>query len=178
MSFGEQDEEILQEMESVLRQELSFQVRRLANCVPPARAFDVDRNQWGAVEFMKDLLKVRPGGAIRILGVTSCDLFIPMLSFLFGQAQLNGAAALVATARLRQEFYGLPPNSDLLKARVRKETLHELGHTLGLIHCPDRNCAMSLSTSLDQVDTKLDRYCPSCAHAAGVRLKSLNEEPI
>lgn len=177
MPIGEPDEEIVQEMESVLKRELKFQVSCLGQRPAPAGAFDRQRNQWSAVEFMKDLVGTRPNGAVRILGVTSFDLYIPMLTFLFGQAQLNGAAALISTARLRQQFYGLPPNSDLLLARVRKETLHEMGHTMGLFHCPDKNCAMSLSTSLDQVDAKLDRYCPTCANAVDTRLKLLNEEP-
>ena len=100
-----------------------------------------------------------------------------MLSFLFGQAQLDGAAAIVSIARLRQEFYGLPGDEGLLLARARKEALHELGHTFGLVHCPDPLCAMSLSTSLPQVDAKRDEYCESCARQAGSRLAALNGDP-
>lgn len=167
------EDDVLIEIEMVIRDSFGFETRRLPARPSPAGAFDHKRGQWSAIEFMKDLVVSRPPGATRILGITSDDLFIPMLSFLFGQAQLNGAAALVSTARLRQEFYGLPSNRDLLMARVRKETIHEMGHTLGLIHCPDRSCAMCLSTNLEQVDAKLDRFCRACAASTGARIRSL-----
>ena len=44
----------------------------------------------------------------RVLGVTACDLFVPVLTFVFGEAQLDGNCAVVSTARLQEEFYGLP----------------------------------------------------------------------
>jgi len=169
------EDDVLAEVEMVISNSFGFETRLLPGRPSPAGAFDHDRGQWSAIEFMKDLVVSRPPGAARILGITSDDLFIPMLSFLFGQAQLNGAAALVSTARLRQEFYGLPSNRDLLMARVRKESLHEMGHTLGLIHCPDRSCAMCLSTNLEQVDAKLDRFCRACAASANTRMRSLLE---
>jgi predicted Zn-dependent protease len=33
----------------------------------------------------------------------------------------------------------------------------------GLVHCADRNCAMSLSTNVRQIDLKRDQYCAPCA---------------
>ena len=71
-------------------------------------------------------------------------------------------AAIVSLARLRQEFYGLPPNAELLAARARKEVLHELGHTFGLVHCPEVDCTMSLSTNVRQLDLKGSGYCTDC----------------
>ena len=91
-------------------------------------------------------MRTCPTDTVRLLGITEHDLFIPMLSFVFGQAQLGGKAALVSFARLRQEFYGIDPADAVFTERARKEMLHELGHTFGLTHCPDRGCPMSLST--------------------------------
>lgn len=159
-----------------LSRTLGCEVRRAGPLPEPAGACDERRGQWLAVEFLKALLAAAPRGG-RILGLTARDLYIPMLSFLFGQAQLDGAAAIVSIARLRQEFYGLPGDEGLLLARARKEALHELGHTFGLVHCPDPLCAMSLSTSLPQVDAKRDEYCESCARQASSRLAALNGDP-
>ena len=104
----------------------------------------------------------KPPGVSRVLGLTACDLFVPMLSFVFGQAQLGGEAALVSIARLDQAFHGLPPRRSLLLERTVKTVLHELGHTYGLLHCPDRTCAMALATNVAQLDAKESRYCESC----------------
>jgi archaemetzincin len=85
-----------------------------------------------------------------------------MLSFVFGQAQLNGPGAVVSLARLGQEFYGLPANPTLLISRSVKEALHEIGHTFGLTHCSDIRCPMSLSNNVRQVDMKGEELCKSC----------------
>ncbi|HSW53101.1 MAG TPA: archaemetzincin family Zn-dependent metalloprotease [Sulfuricaulis sp.] len=175
VTFGMVNTRIESEVAGFLAHVLGCEIRRGDPLSEPAAACDERRGQWMAVEFLKVLLPVapRPG---RILGLTVRDLYIPMLSFLFGQAQLDGAAAVVSVARLRQEFYGLPGNEGLLLTRARKEALHELGHTFGLVHCADPLCAMSLSTSLPQVDTKRDEYCESCGSLARARLAALNGE--
>jgi archaemetzincin len=128
----------------------------------PADAFDARRNQYSSVAFMLALAKADFRDVDRVIGITACDLFIPMLTFVFGQAQLRGRIALVSIARLRQEFYGASPDGDLLRLRLRKEVGHELGHSMGLIHCPDRDCLMSLATSIQEVDRKQTEFCPSC----------------
>jgi archaemetzincin len=137
-------------------------VRILDPLPEPASAFDAARRQYSSTVFLSELAQ-SSGPADRVLGVTERDLFIPMLSFVFGQAQLGGRIAVVSLARLRQEFYGLPPSPAVFALRARKEALHELGHTFGLIHCADRRCPMSLSTGIAQVDAKGDRYCTACA---------------
>lgn len=132
----------------------------------PDGAFDARRNQFSSVAFMLALAQIVPGDADRLLGLTECDLFIPMLTFVFGQAQLRGRLALVSLARLRQEFYGVAPDPDLLQGRLEKEIAHELGHSFGLIHCPDRECVMSLATSIQEVDRKQAGFCHSCGRLA------------
>jgi archaemetzincin len=90
----------------------------------------------------------------------------------FGQAQLNGTAAVISLARLRQEFYGMPPNPALLAARARKEALHECGHMLGLVHCADRGCVMSLATGIRALDGKGAAFCAACSPIAVRRMAS------
>ena len=104
------------------------------------------------------------------------DLAIPVLTFLFGQAQLDGPVALLSLCRLRQEFYGLPADEALLRERAAKETLHELGHTFGLTHCSDMRCSMSLSTDIALVDAKGGRYCPRCGAHLVRRFAALDGE--
>lgn len=137
-------------------------IRRLEALPIPQRAFDEKRGQYQSVEIMKMLSQVIPRDASRILGVTDVDLSIPMLSFLFGQAQFDGPVAVVSLCRLHQEFYGLPRQENLLRERTVKEVLHELGHTFGLVHCSEPKCAMSLATHIELVDAKAEQYCARC----------------
>ena len=91
------------------------------------------------------------------------DLYIPVLTFVFGEAQLADGGAVVSAHRLRQEFYGLPTDPELLHQRLLKEALHELGHTYGLRHCPDYTCVMSASNGVERIDLKRPDFCPACA---------------
>jgi archaemetzincin len=136
-----------------------FPVARLVAMALPEGAYDAVRGQYRSVEILKAIAQSAPADAARILGVTEADLAIPALTFLFGQAQFDGPVALVSLCRLRQEFYGLTPDAALLRERLTKEMLHEMGHTFGLAHCPDANCAMCLSADLTLVDAKSERYC-------------------
>jgi archaemetzincin len=77
-------------------------------------------------------------------------------------AQLDGAYAAVSTARLHEEFYGLPPRQDLLHERLLKEAVHELGHTFGLRHCADWRCVMSSSHGVERLDVKGLEFCAAC----------------
>ena len=79
--------------------------------------------------------------------MTEIDLYIPVLTFVFGEAQLADGGAVVSAHRLHQEFYGMPTDPELLHERLLKESLHELGHTYGLRHCPDYTCVMSSSNA-------------------------------
>ena len=142
---------------------LGVEVRRLAPLSEPDYAFDVRRGQYSSVAVMRAFAAAAPAGDAKVVGICERDLFIPMLTFVFGQAQLGGRLAVVSLARLRQEFYGLPADRTAFLARALKEVAHELGHTFGLAHCPDQACSMSVSTDIRQVDGKRAEYCRSCA---------------
>jgi archaemetzincin len=126
-------------------------------------AFDAARGQYGSIPVLEALVRICPGDAMKLLGVTERDLFIPVLTFVFGHAQLGGRAGVVSLARLRQEFYGLEPNAQVFLERAQKEVLHEAGHLFGLVHCHDASCAMSLATGVRQIDSKRAAFCARCA---------------
>ena len=159
---GAGDEEVFAAIENSLWQKFGFGIRRLDPQQEPAYAFDSKCKQYNSSLIVRALIEKRPADAVRLLAVTEKDLFIPMLTFVFGQAQLKGPAAIVSLARLRQEFYQLSPSRLLLIARALKEVHHEIGHTFGLVHCQDRECVMSLATSIQQLDVKGSEFCRSC----------------
>jgi len=85
-----------------------------------------------------------------------------VLTFVFGEAQLSGNCAVVSLHRLREEFYGLPPNEELVRARLLKEAVHELGHTFGLRHCDNWQCVMTSSHAVERLDVKGTEFCFLC----------------
>jgi archaemetzincin len=135
--------------------------------VPPSfdarAAHDKVRGQYNSTSLLARLLEMLPGPDCRIVGVTNIDLFIPILTFVFGEAQLDGPAAIVSSCRLHNEFYGLPEDFKLLVDRLEKECLHEIGHTFNLTHCESYDCVMHSSTSVEEIDIKGRVFCPSCS---------------
>ncbi len=124
--------------------------------------FHGERQQYHSSDLLELMQATVGRDCWRLLGVTSVDLYIPILTFVFGEAQLGGTCALVSYHRLRQESYGLLPDYSLLRDRLLKETLHELGHTVGLTHCEDYQCVMASSHTVELIDLKRGELCPSC----------------
>ena len=145
------------QLESVFADAVLFEHRR---GVPP-ETFDARRRQTSSTRLLEWLADQRPPQAARVVGVLASDLFIPVLTFVFGEAQLNGRSAVVSTARLGAP--GAPAGDKVLFSRLAKECVHELGHTYGLTHCTDPRCVMSRSASVIDVDTKTATFCHDCS---------------
>jgi len=124
-------------------------------------ALDTARNQYYSTAILQRMERTSDLDA-RVLGVAGGDLYVPVLTFVFGEAQLDGSCAVVSTARLRDEYYGLPPSEPILRERLLKEAAHELGHTFGLRHCPDWRCVMTSSHGVERLDVKSAEFCRSC----------------
>lgn len=136
----------------------------------PVPSYHAERQQFHSSELLQRMRQaVRPGDW-RLLAITNVDLYIPILKYVFGEAQMGGACAIVSVFRLRQEFYGLPEDEDLLQNRLLKESLHELGHTLDLRHCEDYRCAMASSHAVEWIDLRESSWCATCSAKAEVKL--------
>ncbi len=174
--IGTVDDDILAALETSLWHAFGFEMRKMKPLGDPSYAFDMQRNQYSSTMILRELVRQCPPDAVRLLAVTELDLFIPMLSFIYGQAQLEGRVSIVSVARLRQEFYTLPANRVLALARLLKEALHELGHTFGLTHCIERGCPMSLATNIQQLDLKGSDFCNSCSILVRESMDSLRKQ--
>jgi len=131
--------------------------------VVPQDAYNVARRQFLSSSILSRICEcVEFSGVDRVLGVTDVDLFVPGLNFVFGEAECPGRVAVISLRRLRPEFYGCSLGSGLLVERSVKEAVHEVGHTLGLVHCQDPLCVMFFSNSIDDTDCKRSVFCERC----------------
>jgi archaemetzincin len=127
----------------------------------PSEGYDSRRSQYHSTRILVLLERhLEVTGLNRVLGMTSLDLFVPGMNFVFGEARCPGKAGVVSTFRLRQ--FAEPSDEDRLVSRIRKEAVHEIGHMFGLQHCSDRSCVMYFSTTLTDTDMKSEDYCSSC----------------
>jgi archaemetzincin len=124
--------------------------------------YDPARRQYNGDMLLRKVDNLFDSGTLKNLGLFNVDLFIPILTFIFGQAHLGGRSGIASSYRLHNERYGLAKDPDLLAERLIKEVIHELGHTFGLIHCPVPSCVMQSSTYVEHIDQKESHLCMGC----------------
>ena len=124
--------------------------------------YNPGRRQYDANKLLEAISQRAPKDAVKVMGMSRVDLYIPILTYIFGQAKLNGYTGLASLYRLRNEHYGLEPDYDLLIDRFSKVIIHELGHTFGLIHCSNPVCVMRSSTYVEDLDQKEKKFCLRC----------------
>ena len=126
-------------------------------------AFDPSRHQYNSTALLVQLVDSYADSEEKKIAVVDVDLYVPVLTFVYGEAQLAGIAAVVSTHRLSNQFYGLPRDEALTLHRLEKEVIHELGHTFGLFHCRQFECVMRSSTYVEEIDLKRSSLCGNCA---------------
>ncbi len=162
LPIGDFDGRLLRELAPAMANLFRIPTEVLAVRLDPEFAYHGERQQFHSSEILQAMQSYVNPDSWRILGVTSVDLYIPILTFVFGEAQIGGPCGLTSIHRLRQEFYGLPSDSEILGHRLLKEAAHEIGHTLHLTHCEDYQCVMAPSHAVEWVDLKESELCTSC----------------
>ena len=152
----------IEPLEMSIRRVFGFHTKRLTRKIALEKTFDLKRSQYNASQILLQVIANPPPDALKILGIVNVDLFIPVLTFVFGEAQLRGMGSLVAMQRLNSTFYGLPENRERLTERLVKEAIHELGHNFGLFHCANPRCVMRSSTYVEDIDYKSNEMCERC----------------
>lgn len=169
---GSVDRDILEFLSATLGEIIGARCTVSPGAVDPADAFNAARRQYNSTQILSKLLDHGANRA-KLLGVADVDLFIPVLTFVFGEAQLDNRAAVISVHRLRQQFYGLPADERLFYERCEKEAVHELGHAFGLVHCRDFECVMHFSNSIEQVDLKTNSFCRKCTEVLATKKQRL-----
>lgn len=129
----------------------------------PEEGYNPRRRQYNSAHLLRLVAqRAKTSGAEKLIGVTNEDIYAANLNFIFGQAEINGKACVISLKRLDPRFYGMEENYPLFLERTVKEAVHELGHCLGLRHCPNTSCVMVFSNNITEVDRKTRNFCGSC----------------
>ncbi len=166
LPIGNLDDGLLKDLRPAIEETFRVSCKVLPVRLDPEFAFHGERQQYHSSEILHRMQSFLTDDSWRLLGVAAVDLYIPILTFVFGEAQMGGPCAVVSAHRLRQEFYGLPRDQDLFRQRVLKEAVHELGHTVNLTHCSDYQCAMAPSHAVEWIDLKESTLCINCRAVA------------
>jgi archaemetzincin len=166
LPIGQVEEAVLQRIQEGVTRVFPDTTCRVVDGKMPLKetAFDKKRKQYRSHAILNEVqdYAFKTQDFNRVLGVVDVDIFVPELNFVFGEAVCPGKAALISLWRLRPEFYGEAPDAELFYARVVKEAVHELGHTLGLRHCSRSSCVMHFSTGIFGTDVKQRLFCDKC----------------
>lgn len=162
LPIGAVDRELITGVMPGLAREFAAVCDVSVEVLDPKPMFHWERQQYHSSEILAAMKGLAGHGDCRVLGIAEVDFYIPILTFVFGEAQMGGPCAVVSTHRLRQEFYGLPSDHELLRERLEKEAIHELGHTFDLVHCENYDCVMSASHAVEWIDLKGMKLCMEC----------------
>jgi len=166
LRIGNVDTEAVQHVLHVLSQVFPEVVCTLSESVMPVpkEAYNQARRQYHSTRILAKMIEyIEKLSVDTVLGVTTFDLYVPSLNFVFGEAQCPGKVALISLFRLNPEFYGQSADKQLFYERAVKEAVHEVGHTLGLVHCKNSSCVMFFSNSILDTDRKKPSFCGKCS---------------
>jgi len=176
LPVGKVEVALLRDLSVAIPRRLDVACEILPYVLDPTPSYHPERQQYHSSEILWRMQALVRPQDWRLLAVTDVDLYIPILKYVFGEAQMAGSCALVSTYRLRQEFYGLDRNDGLLDQRLLKESVHELGHTLELRHCQNYRCVMASSHAVEWIDLREAALCGSCRSQVESKLKQSARE--
>jgi len=162
ISFGYFENDFLGTIAEVVKREFHCEVNLKEGHIDLSEFYDQARRQYNGNSLLKQVDSISFPDSVKTLGLFNVDLFIPILTFIFGQAFLNGRTGIASLYRLSNERYGITGDDEFLVDRCKKEVIHELGHTFGLIHCHNPTCVMRSSTYVEDIDQKNQHFCDNC----------------
>jgi archaemetzincin len=162
ISFGYFGKDILEMTAEAVENEFHASVSLRDGHIDLSEFYDPARRQYNGNTLLKMVDALPFPDSLKKIGLFNVDLFIPILTFIFGQAFLNGHTAIASLYRFNNERYGMTGDNEFLRDRFKKEVIHELGHTFGLIHCHHPTCVMRSSTYVEDIDQKNQSFCMTC----------------
>lgn len=151
LPLGDVDQQIIWSVAGAFADQLGIDVKLFPPGEPPDYAFDRHRIQYDAALIIKNVESMDFKSCRRVVALVDVDLFVPVFTFVFGEARKGGRAAVASVFRL-----GHQPE------RIVKITLHEFGHLCMLDHCHQDGCVMNFSSDLGTLDKVPPCFCRYC----------------
>jgi len=108
----------------------------------PKTTFYPPRQRYRAEKLLDFLAPRLPDDGLRILGLTSADISTTKGDVqdwgILGLGTIDGSACVISSFRCQRRVS--EPGQAVI--RLGKVAVHEIGHTLGLQHCPTVGCLM------------------------------------
>jgi archaemetzincin len=176
--LGRVDAELIRATAERLASTFAVRVIVLEERPLPRSAFYAPRQRYRGDKILECLAEMAPREIDKVVGVMSEDLSATRGANydwgVLGLSGLGGRAAVVSVHRMGR--HGAPP--DLVARRMGRVAVHELGHALGLPHCPSPGCIMNdAKGTIRTVDRSSGRFCPACSRSLRGTLRPVSPSP-
>ena len=175
ISIGYFEKELLEMVVGDVEREFLLPVKTKEGHLYLSEFYDPARRQYDGNRLIHEIDARFGSDTDKTIGLFNVDLYIPILTYIFGQAYLGGRSGIASIYRLSNELYGIKADEKLFIDRIRKEVIHELGHTFGLIHCRNSDCVMRSSTYVEDIDQKGAEFCGQCKAMFTVYLEKVRK---
>jgi archaemetzincin len=128
----------------------------------PKATYYAPRKRYRAERLLDALEAQAPQDAARIVGLTAVDISTTKGAVfdwgVLGLATIDGRVGILSSFRCRRGT----KTAEQARVRFGKVAVHEVGHTLGLEHCPVLACLMEDAKGTVMTTDREYDLCPSC----------------
>jgi archaemetzincin len=149
-----------------------FRVDVLPRQALPKSTYYAPRKRYRAEKLLDYLETQAPADAARIVGLTAVDISTTKGKVfdwgVLGLATIDGRLGVLSSFRCRRGT----KTAEEARVRFGKVAVHEVGHTLGLPHCPTLGCLMEDAQGTVMTTDREYDLCPKCRR----RLQALGRQ--
>lgn len=160
-----------------LREFYGFQVKRAPIQALPRYAYYPPRKRYRAEKLLSFLNSGAPAEAFRVLGLTGVDISTTAHGRtdwgIMGLATIDGRVSVMSMFRCKRGSKSVQH----ARERLGKVAVHEVGHTLGLEHCPVVGCLMEDARGTNTTTDREYLLCPRCRQLLARRGFALPANP-